>query len=396
MTAREPALVSALLCLIVCSSFAGFAMDTRASEPEQARQTAGLPAADSGPSDPDDDMPDPRQQAAENAWKQYQQSLFDTLSHSPEARDWAMATLLGHATATTATPRPTGPARDELLRRAARAAPDDVLVQLVMARQSDPIAAPDAAAAAAAARKLQTLEPDNAEVWLDDVRTAALAKDQHAIDKALSRVAACRRFDSHYANFLRVMSDIYRRNPVADEYWSLASNEDKDFPREAAPFVFAMSAAAVAGLPSYQYLVNVCRVDPASAKNAVRSDACAAIGRTMIEHGDTLITNRMGHALLRVSRTFTDADLAAVRNFDWIYSKAARLMTDDRSTESIFAYQADWIDSNSETQAMRRRLVRNGIPTTPPDDWTDDSSPFSPERLGKDEAWLELNRRSPK
>lgn len=333
-------------------------------------------------------MPDPRQLAAEDAWKRNQQSLFDTLSHSPEARDWAMATLLGHFTAT---PPRTGPDRDELRRRAARAAPDDVLVQLVMARLSYPAATP---AAAAAARRLQTLEPDNAEVWLDDVRVATLGEDQNAIDKALSRVAACRRFDSHYASFLKVMSDIYRRNPVPDAYWSLAANEDKEFPREAAPFVYAMSAAAAAGLPAYQHLVNVCRVDSASAKNTKRSNACAAIGRTMVEHGDTLITNRIGHALLRVSHTYTDADLAALRVFDWVYSKAARSMTDDHSAESILAYQADWIDSNSETEAIRRRLARNGIPTTPPDGWADDSSPFSSERLRKDEAWFEQNRRS--
>lgn len=39
MTAREPALVSALLCLIASGSLAGFAMVARASEPEQASQT---------------------------------------------------------------------------------------------------------------------------------------------------------------------------------------------------------------------------------------------------------------------------------------------------------------------------------------------------------------------
>ncbi|MBS0515615.1 MAG: hypothetical protein JSS16_09090 [Proteobacteria bacterium] len=44
--------------------------------------------------------------------------------------------------------------------------------------------------------------------------------------------------------------------------------------------------------------------------------------------------------------------------------------------------------TGNELEAMRRELVREGLPTEPPADWIDTRSPFSAERLRADETAL--------
>ncbi len=45
----------------------------------------------------------------------------------------------------------------------------------------------------------------------------------------------------------------------------------------------------------------------------------------------------------------------------------------------------DWIETGSEFESMRLAVARAGKPLTPPADWVDENSPFSPERLRNDQ-----------
>jgi hypothetical protein len=50
----------------------------------------------------------------------------------------------------------------------------------------------------------------------------------------------------------------------------------------------------------------------------------------------------------------------------------------------MLAYENDWVATRSELEAMRRKLVRLGLPAQPPAEWVDLDSPFSAKRLQQD------------
>lgn len=54
------------------------------------------------------------------------------------------------------------------------------------------------------------------------------------------------------------------------------------------------------------------------------------------------------------------------------------------ATEQDASYQRDWLETGNEMEAMRRLVAGAGIALTPPNDWVDDQSPFSEERLNAD------------
>ena len=326
-----------------------------------------------------DEISDPRQQAAESAWQDYQRATFDALGKSRVPRDWALAALTGMELSGDASL----PARRAaLLERAVRTAPDDVLVQWIGAQ-----AAKDQGVSLIANARLQRLEPDNAAVWLNNLREAT-QQGERSVELALAKAASGSRYELHYAQLMMALEELYQRYPPPAVDWP-ASEPDQAFPRELIPFTQAVSVAAAFAFPPFQQLIDACRM--ASDRSPVRAADCAAIGRLMVAHGDTAIANRIGYTVLRVSRAYTEQDIQGARNDDWVYTRAVALETekfDAASVRRMLALQRDWIDSGSELDAMRRTLANAGIAPVPPDDWTDDHPLFSAERLKADEDWL--------
>jgi len=147
-------------------------------------------------------------------------------------------------------------------------------------------------------------------------------------------------------------------------------------------------------MPAYQHLVEACRLDPVSRVNANRAADCGTLGHLLIARGSSLVANRIGYAVLRVSRAYTDGDVAAARRDDWVYAQYMTLITDDSAfatAESIAAYEKDWFETGNEFETIRRRLVRAGIALEPPDDWADEKGAFSAEHLRADAARFEKN-----
>jgi hypothetical protein len=328
--------------------------------------------------------PDPKAEAAEKAWLDYQASVLDALRHSPAPRDWALSTVAG----LTFDRQPADVERDALLKRAMAAAPDDALVQWVAVMRLSP----GAVESAAPLRRLQLLEPDNAAVWLETLIPAQKRNDAAGVDRVLNRMASSGRFDGHFIDLSRALLDVYQRTPPAA---AVAAQDDPFRSARAAPYAYAAAITSATALPAFQDLLNACRVDPRTGANAQRSIDCAAAGRLMAARSDTLLASRIGLTLLRLSRTFSDEDVSQARTQDWLREQfTAKLLAaagspDESSAEDMITYQADWMQTGSEVEAMRRAVARAGTPVTPPDDWTDKLSPFSEDRFEQDQAALQ-------
>lgn len=304
MKLRQSVGVALILgCCLACAASEGGEVPsescTRSAEPAQdASSVVQVPdyAADPG----DGGAVDPQAAAIEKAWKDYQASIFDSLSHSADPRDWALATLVHVGSTDPATLREDS----ALIARAAARSPGDALVQWI-AVQTTKKSAPATWANALAA--LQRLEPDNAAAWNEDLMLAAEAKDADAVDAALARMAAGARFDIHWVDAMKALSEAYNRLPPPADYIRLISNGNPGFSEQGFAGVIAAAATAAMSIPALQHVVNVCRAG-SSARSDARAAACAAVGRLMASRGDTLIINRIGYAVMRVSRTFTEED----------------------------------------------------------------------------------------
>jgi hypothetical protein len=386
---------------LIATIFAGgFAADSLAAETKDTNPDGSCAHAIEEPQTSVVDMPDyaadvdenPAQdadaEAAEALWHAYQASIFDKLSASSDPHDWALATLVHVDFAREVDFTGSyAEGRAALMKRAVSALPDDAMIQWIALEQGQGKNAK--MMADAALQKLQSLEPDNAAVWNEVLVRATISKDIAGQDAALARMAMSSRFDVHFADSMKRLTDAYRRNPVPDEYIRLASKSDSGIAdQDMAAIAAAMTAYAMT-LPAFQHVVNACRLNPTTGEHAARAGYCATIGRTMAFHADTLIANRIGFAVLRVSRTFTPDDVQNARPDDWVYRQYTSIVSSAQdSAEQRKAFQKDWYETGSEMEAMRRMVANADKPLTPPDDWLDDNSLFSNERLRSDEDYF--------
>jgi len=336
--------------------------------------------------------PDPQVEAAQKAWNDYRAAIFEALRSSPVPRDWALATVAhldfgaqGDAQRSE---------REALLDRAVKAAPDDALVLWIALIQAHSSRTTNATSAPL--QRLQQLEPDNAAVWLEELIPAQKRRDSAVVDKALQRMSVSTRFDGHFADLSQALLATFQRFPLPA---SLPVDGD---PAKLVPYAYAASITGAVAIPAFQDLIAACRVDPGTGANAQRSGDCAATGRLMAAHGDTLITNHVGMTLLRVSHTFGDGDVALARTQDWLREQfttklLASAGTPDQasSVDEMIGYVTDLIQSGNEIEAMRRAVVRTGAPLTPPDEWIDKQSPYSEERLQQDQSALQHSSAQP-
>lgn len=371
---------SLLVSCLVCACYDAWPCDKPAEAPQSI---ASVPDYTAGT----DEIPDLQEAAARAAWRQYQDSVFDSLRNSSNPRDWAVAAVT--ASLNFDDVGGLAPSKhDDLIERAMRAAPDDALVQWIAMMRGP-------ATHDAALRSLRALEPDNAAVWSEDLTAAMKRNDDAGVDAALARMSGSRRFDVHYVDLMKTATEAFLRHPVPDALRAIAAAAGSSFDQDELAYASAMTVTATTALPAFQHLVNACRIDPVTGKNSSREADCGAIGRLMAARGDTLIANRIGSAVLRVSRTYTDDDLLFARNLDWVYQQTTSALahgTESEIAKDFVVRYRDWIETGSEVESMRRALVRRGTAPTPPEDWVDASSSFTAERLHSDAAWFEENR----
>jgi hypothetical protein len=199
-------------------------------------------------------------------------------------------------------------------------------------------------------------------------------------------------FTNHFSQITEEIIRAYQSVPFSQEAFDrikAACPECAITKKEDMPWLAATATTAALALPAFQSLMIACRTNDRGI-NAERKDDCQTIGRLLVSKGDTMIATRIGSAMLRVSRSFDDDDVAQNRENDWIFSESTKALdlgdnSGVRSLDTARQFQIDWAQTGTELAAMRKAIERAGLPTSPPADWTDTSASFTPERLRADE-----------
>lgn len=288
-----------------------------------------------------------------SAYKSFESSLDTAMRSGSHPLDWALAA--------SGSPKPsrtigaTTARSDGDLFRAAQAAPNDALVQWLVANYADTTTPEGAAHRAAAIEALTRIEPENGAVWMQALADAARRGDTAGVDAALVRMAEARSFDDHFVDIAHAWLDVYDRHPPPA---SLASDGYD------AGFVAAFAKAAATAIPAYNPLVLACK-EPAN-----RAADCALAGRLMLEHANSLVARAIGFALLHTVDAATDADREMRRTLDWYAANAMRGSGEDGNARDALAYENDWRRMNDETEVRKSAIRRAGLPIEPPADWT--------------------------
>ena len=293
----------------------------------------------------------------------YLESLRAAMQSGNDPREWALATF---------------PARDDIddpgttarthaeLARAAKHAPNDALVQW-LAVNTVMLADPSDADIAAALSRLETLEPDNAAVWMQALLRAVNQHDEAAASRALDRMAQSARFDEHFADTLHAWLAVYDRHPPAHPLRPVPDGKAE----VSWTFASAMAITTAVAMPSYATLTNACKETSGKPLDAERRAQCTTIGRLMLHRGLTLVSRAIGFAVLRNVGALSDADLAENRNLDWYRANVLKgTGFEDGDVTAKNAFENDWRRMNDEIAVLQSALARAGLPTQAPPDWS--------------------------
>jgi len=293
----------------------------------------------------------------------YRHDLALKLQKSPSPRDWALASQLLET-------RPvTGVSLHErglILQKAARAAPQDRLVQTLWASiplQDQRCRAGQRCADQRAA--LARLEPDNGAAWV-----LAIGKGDHpGTEAALMHVAGAQRYSEHLGQAIAAWREVFRRyppplpevHPTDGADASTASGDQLDL---------IFDEAATTAVPATASLFEACRKTSHPNAGAKRFETCGKIARLMMGRSQTLIGRLSGVALLRASHAGSKADIDMVRAVTWQYEQYLKIEPD---IDSIAVAKQNYLNliqtTDSEIQAIQYELRIWGVPLTPPVGW---------------------------
>jgi len=110
----------------------------------------------------------------------------------------------------------------------------------------------------------------------------------------------------------------------------------------------------------YQSLATAC-----GSTQPPRRASCVATGRLMFDDGHSLLTQRIGQMLLRLTGALDANDQARARQLDWWTESMLTVFGDGASSAR---YVEETLSTKSEVEAMRRAMARAGK-LDPPADW---------------------------
>jgi hypothetical protein len=265
--------------------------------------------------------------------------------------------------------------RGQLLREAARSAPNDALVQYLWAsadlKSSGCASESDCPERFAALTRVQ---PDNGVGWTLVLGAASRAGDARGVDEALEKIAASGTFDDFFVEAFREWRDVLRRYPpTATEWRAMAMDEHGKVSRSAtSPTTIAVTAISysVLTMPSYIELVRECDRKRHPDAPEDRFERCARAGRQMMRTSSTVMSQMFASAVVRVTGLQTPADIEARRRFDWLTHSNTQLgqtMGDDSPEWN--RYFEDLDSTGDEIRTAELLLARHGISREPPADW---------------------------
>lgn len=315
--------------------------------------------------------------AAEQAWQSYQSAIADALIASNRPRDWALAAnMLLFSDSSDSSGSPSRSNLDELLERAARDAPDDVLVQWMTALKR--IGASGYVAIPASDESIQALirlEPDNAASWMMGLALALKRNDPTLAEDALAHMASSARYDDHFADTLHAWLDVTDRFPpsnsaLAPSFNQGARGKSQKALQSMTGFLLALAQSAATAMPRYQPLTTYCKPGTDNVDHWPRFAYCEDAGRLMLGKGETLIARLIGFAILRNLGRTTAVDQQEKNNLSWYIARMVEASAYESSDNTaIEAYQADWRNLDDEIEIRKRALRRAGLPDTAPAGW---------------------------
>ena len=253
----------------------------------------------------------------------------------------------------------------DLLKQAAQRAPDDAWVQWFAALHADPdenVSEP--------ALVLQRLEPDNGAIWLFQLNAATHTKDSAGITDALVRIGASRTFDDHFVAYTLEWLKFFQAHPKSLEIIDVGELAPAN-----QPLVAAIARAAAMSIPSFKGTLSACRSGELSLSEE-RHEACLAAGRLIANESKTFLSQAIGIAMLSKVGAEDAAELK--RNKDYLTWISIGVFDDAMNDPQEFArYQADFVQTGSEIQAVKNSLTRAGFPLLPPTDWKPEPYPWA-------------------
>ena len=221
------------------------------------------------------------------------------------------------------------------------------------------------------------LQPILAEVDLD--RDTASPRPDDTAPLAPTLLAAAFRaegYDDAYVDLQRLALQALRRHPPsAGELETFRTHPD-GFDLDAAGLGLGIELWSAGPIGGFAPLIRSCDREPMQTLPGRRDD-CRAIGRRMYDHGNSLIAQLVGVALLRKAAT-TDEERAQARalrdRYDWLLEQMAKadISEGDKAPVWLAAQVARLLQDErvTEAQLIETGLQALGLPTEPPPGWT--------------------------
>jgi len=291
--------------------------------------------------------------AAENTWTNYLDSVLDDLRTSADVRERALGFSMQEWSGTidaepekTQTPSKAADS-DTSLADLAAANRDNAFVQWIAATHDS---GNDEAVSA-----LRRLEPDNAAAWV-----MPLKSESNSVE-TLHRAAEASLFDDRSSQQVALLYAVFKRHPQPAEMRAPWANMEKDSD------IADPAATGAYSLALWFAMANL-RAAPMSnawarckTTNAEAAD-CIKLGRLMLHSDTTMITAVFGTAILRKLEALAGSDRDYARRIAWLQDNVSAVKTGaDR-------YIEDYFSTGSEIEALRRAMTRAGK-AEPPADW---------------------------
>jgi hypothetical protein len=303
--------------------------------------------------------------ASEDSTKAFAEYLARVLedlksSASPEARvvatvnaSYVRALLHGITQADSAgaaTPK------GESVETIAAANPTNLKIQWLAARAQDV----PAAAVASAIANIQNAEGDNAAAWGLSLERASASNAQ--VEALLQRMATSARYEMHLNYGASPLLEAMRRQPppkrLQTPWMSRGPNlSDDDFAKRTALSIGEMWFTTIGALE------DVCGIESAAAGSA-RNEACKAIGKLLMQKGESDVHVFQGRRILRGLNALDAADADRARHVEWW----REVMFRQEHSGNVTAYLDDSIATGDEVEALRRSAERLGK-SEPPANW---------------------------
>lgn len=356
-----------LTALLALPAFAQTS-DPAAAVPPVADVTAApesAPAADATLAPEATPAPVAPEMTAEQKLTQFRHDQINLLALRGDAGSLLAAALMASPDADDKR-RPVALKSPALLKRAQTAGPDDALVWWVTAA-ADCHGANKTCPHPETLQKLESIDAENAAVWILSLWRAQQAKDAPAARAALASAAQAKAYDDHFG---ALIAAIYRANGILPISADLLNATGQNVSTDGYRLISAAGNAAAVALPGYAAIDAACKDVDANDTSLVAD--CLAVAQKM-EFSGSIHSQNVGLSLkLALLPTGPDKDAARARQraLSWQTLRISDLgdrLGADPAVSRTYTRVLD--ESGNESAAVLAVLRSQGVALHPPADW---------------------------